>query len=121
MFNVLSILKNGLLMPNAIATQVICGALFGAGLYFSDQSSKSLNYSYGGVWDRGVRETNCFMFLAEVALGNSYTPKGSYESLPKKGYDSTFAVGGKSGVLNNEFIVYRKSQANIKYLIEFDS
>lgn len=120
MFNVLSILKNGLVMPNAIATQVICGAMFGNGIYFSDQSSKSLNYAYG-YWDRGNRDTNCFMLLVDVAMGESYTPRGAYETLPKKGYDSTFAVGGKSGVHNNEMIVYRKSQTNPRYLIEFDS
>jgi poly [ADP-ribose] polymerase len=120
MFNVLSILKNGLVMPNAIATQVICGAMFGNGIYFSDQSSKSLNYAYG-YWDRNSRDTNCFMFLADVAMGKEYVPAGSYETLPKKEFDSTYAIGGKSGVMNNEMIVYRKSQANLRYLVEFDS
>ena len=60
------------------------------------------------------------MFLVDFALGDSYIPKGSYETLPKAGYDSTFAKPGVSGILNNEFIVYRPAQANIRYLVEFE-
>lgn len=120
MFNVLSILKGGLVLPKTISSQAITGAMFGDGIYFSDQSSKSLNYAYG-YWGGGPRQTNCFMFLADVAMGKEYVPKGSYETLPKKGYDSTYAIGGQSGVMNNEMIVYRKSQANLRYLVEFDS
>jgi poly [ADP-ribose] polymerase len=118
-FNVLSILKSGLLLPKTLSTMQIAGAMFGNGLYFSDQSSKSLNYSRG-YWDGGPRDRNCFMLLVDVALGSSYIPKGSYETLPKAGHDSTFAKPGVSGILNNEYIVYRPSQANIKYLVEFE-
>ena len=59
------------------------------------------------------------MFLCDVAMGNYYTPKSSSESLPKAGYDSTWAIPGKSGIQNDEIIVYRTSQCNIRYLIEF--
>jgi poly [ADP-ribose] polymerase len=117
-FNLLSIMKSGLLMPRTLSTMQIAGAMFGNGLYFSDQSTKSLNYSYG-YWDGRARDTNCFMFLADVAMGKSYTPKGSYETLPKAGYDSTFA-DQRSGVRNKEMIVYRLGQANLRYLVEFD-
>lgn len=118
-FNVLSILKSGLILPGSLSTMQIAGAMFGNGLYFSDQSTKSLNYSYG-YWDRSSRDKNCFMFMFDVAMGEYYVPKGSYESLPKRGYDSTFAKASLSGVMNNECIVYRTSQARPRYLIEFD-
>jgi poly [ADP-ribose] polymerase len=59
------------------------------------------------------------MFLADVAMGKSYTPKSSSESLPKAGYDSTFAKPGESGIINNEMIVYNVNQVNLKYLVEF--
>jgi poly [ADP-ribose] polymerase len=113
--NLLSILKSGLLIPS----RPTHGFMFGAGLYFSDQSTKALNYA-SGYWSGG-RNNNCFMFLADVAMGKSYTPSsyGSCGSLPKKGYDSTFAEGRKSGVANNEMIVYKTCQANLKYLVEF--
>ncbi|MGD1524540.1 WGR domain-containing protein [Vibrio harveyi] len=115
--NILSILKNGLIIPPSRAGHVT-GRMFGDGLYFSDQSTKSLNYSYG-YWDGGSKDDTCYMFLCEVAMGNSYIPQNSWENLPKRGYDSTFAVAGKSGVINNEMIVYDVCQSNIRYLIEF--
>lgn len=116
-FNVLSILKGGLQIPKSTASNVT-GRLFGNGVYFSDISTKSLNYSYG-YWDRNKRDENCFMFLCSVSMGKEYIPRGSNEQLPKPGYDSTFAVPGKSGIMNNEMIVYNLYQCDIKYLIEF--
>ncbi len=118
MFNVLSILKAGLVIPRSDAFNV-CGRMFGDGAYFSDQSTKSLNYAHG-YWDRGAKDNNCFMFLFDVAMGDYYTPRGSYETLPKKGYDSTYAIGGQSGVSNNEMIIYSLDQCRPRFLIEFD-
>lgn len=114
--NLLSILKCGLVIPPANAAHV-CGRVFGNGAYFSDQSTKSLNYAYG-YWDGGRRDNKCYMLLADVGMGKSYTPRGPIRKMPA-GYDSVFAVGGKSGVLNNEMIVPRVSQCNLTRLIEF--
>lgn len=115
--NILSILKGGLKVtpPN---TATIAGKLYGHGCYFSDQSTKSLNYSYG-YWD-GKYETNCFMFLCNVAMGNAFTPVNYYGSYPKSGYNSTFAKAGVSGVINNEMIVYNENQFDLTYLVEFE-
>lgn len=118
-FNVLSILKSGLMLPKTLSTMQIAGAMFGNGCYFSDQSTKSLNYAYG-YWDGRARDKNCFMFLFDVAMGEYYVPKGSYETLPKKGYDSTWARPGQSGIMNDEMIVYNLNQQCPRYLIEFD-
>src|SRR5271155_5038626 len=118
MFNVLSILKRGFVLPNQLSTVQTTGAMYGPGLYFSANSTKSLNYSYG-YWDGGRRDSNCYMFLVDVAMGKEYIP--SYSGNGKKpGYDSCWAKPGTSGVINDEQIVYRTSQANIRYLIEFD-
>lgn len=114
--NILSIFSKGLIIPPSNASHV-CGRMYGNGVYFSDQSTKSLNYSYG-YWGGGRRDDNCFMFLADVAMGNAYTPRSSNNG-PPKGYDSTYAKGGQSGVSNNEMIVYSTSQCSIKRLIEF--
>jgi poly [ADP-ribose] polymerase len=116
--NLLSILKGGLMIPKSSAGHVT-GRMFGDGVYFSDQSTKSLNYSQG-YWS-GARDNHCFMFLADVAMGKEYVPSTYGSNFPRAGYDSTYAVGGKSGVSNNEMIVYRTSQCNLKYLVEFDS
>jgi len=115
--NLLSILKHGMIIPPSSASYC-CGRMFGDGLYFSDQSTKSLNYATN-YWGSGGRTDRTFMFLVDVAMGKFYTPKGSYESLPKAGYDSTFAKANASGVMNNEMIVYKTYQANVKYLVEF--
>jgi len=113
--NILSILAKGMHIPPSSASHCT-GRLYGDGLYFSDQSTKSLNYSYG-YWS-GNRNNHCFMFLFDVAMGKSYTPSGGIKSIPS-GYDSCFAKAGNSGVRNNEMIVYKSFQCRPKYLIEF--
>ena len=92
--------------------------MFGNGVYFSDQSTKSLNYAYG-YWDRGGKDKHCFMFLFDVIMGKAYKPdRYGRSGLPKAGYDSTFAEAGTS-VMNNEMIVYDVAQCRPKYLVEF--
>ncbi len=114
--NLLSILKNGLKISPP-STAGITGKMFGNGIYFSDQSTKSLNYA-SGYWD-GSRSDECFMMLCDVAMGKHYTPRSSSERLPRTDHDSTFAKAGQSGVMNNEMIVYNENQVNIVRLVEF--
>lgn len=114
--NVLSILKGGLVIPKSNSSYCT-GRLFGDGLYFSDQSTKSLNYAQG-YWGHGSTDNNCFMFLADVAMGNAYTPSYCQTQIPR-GYDSFYAKANQSGVRNNEMIVPNLYQANLTYLIEF--
>jgi poly [ADP-ribose] polymerase len=115
--NILSILKSGLIIPRSDAPHV-CGRMFSDGLYFSDESTKSLNYATG--WWAGASENQCFMFLADVAMGKVHVPSGPSRKLPAKGSDSTFAMAKKSGVQNNEMIVYSTEQATVRYLVEFE-
>lgn len=116
--NLLSIFKSGLIIPRTAGGNfTISGRMFGDGLYFSDQSTKSLNYSYG-YWGHGGYDANCFMFLCDVAMGKTHTPSASGDGR-RAGYDSCFAKAGKSGVQNNEMIVYDIDQAALRYLCEF--
>ena len=120
--NILSILKSGLKVAPP-STAHIAGKMFGNGIYFSDQSTKSLNYA-AGYWHRGSASAQtCYMFLFNVAMGNPYTPQSPAECFgwtdAKPGYASTFAKGGRSGVLNNEMIIYRESQCAPAFLVEF--
>lgn len=114
--NLLSILRAGYIIPNRGGSIKITGRMYGNGIYFSDQSTKSLNYATG-FW--GGNSGRCFMMLNDVAMGREYRPSHSFSDLPPKGYDSCFAKAGQSGVLNNEMIVYRASQARPAYLCEF--
>ncbi len=115
--NLLSILQSGFVIPPTNAPHCT-GRMFGNGVYFSDQSTKSLNYAYG-YWGGGPADSNCFMFLADVAMGKFFVPAGPSTRLPMPGHDSTFAKAGQSGVMNNEMIVYKTSQINPRFLIEF--
>lgn len=117
-FNILSILKNGMVVPKSGGSIHVTGRMFGDGLYFSNQSTKSLNYAHG-YWDGGARDNNCFMFLCDVAMGNYHVPSGPSSQLHKHGHDSIWAKPGKSGIQNDEMIVFRTSQVNIRYLVEF--
>ena len=63
------------------------------------------------------------MFLADVALGRTHTPKGDCRSVPS-GCDSIWAKARVSGpeyrrILNDEFIVPHVHQCNLVYLLEF--
>ncbi|MCE6971749.1 WGR domain-containing protein [Cereibacter sphaeroides] len=118
--NLLSILKSGLIVPRQNGSIHVSGRMFGNGVYFSDQSTKSLNYAYG-YWDGGAKDNRCYMFLADVAMGRPWHPDRTGSSVkPPAGYDSVFARGGRDIVMNNEMIVFRTSQVNLKHLVEFE-
>lgn len=116
--NLLSMMKGGYVIPRNGGSIAITGRMFGDGVYFSDQSTKSLNYAYG-YWGGGRYDSNCYMLLNDVAMGKYYIPRRSFTGNCPSGYDSTFAKAGQSGVINNEMVVYRTSQINPKFLCEF--
>ena len=112
--NLLSILKGGLIIPPKTSSNVT-GRMFSDGIYASNISTKALGYSTG-FW--GQKSNRAFMFLLDMAMGKYHVPSGPSSNLPARGYDSTFAKPGKSGIMNEEMIVYSTSQVNLKYLIE---
>ncbi len=116
--NILGICKHGLLMrPPGV---YITGSMFGNGLYFADQSSKSEQYAFGRYGGGSGRGDTYFMFVADVALGKikEYEAAQSHLQKAPSGYDS---VQGKKGgyLVHNEFIVYDIKQHILQYLIEF--
>lgn len=140
-FNVLSVLRKGLFVPPVRGSSfVTTGRMFGDGIYFSDQSTKALNYAYG--YAPGMIKTSdqlgnsFFMFLANVAMGWEFQPNklgygtqftqaalqqahnGTDPKIGKR-YNSISVKGGTCGVLNNEMIVWDTKQINLKYLCEF--
>lgn len=115
--NLLSILKNGLIIPPKSAAHCT-GRMFGNGIYTSVQSTKALNYATNMWNSSGARNQKTFMFLTEVALGKMLEPKSS-GVFPRKGFDSTWIKAGTCGVMNQECIVYDTRQINLKYLCEF--
>lgn len=123
--NVPGILRENLRLPKQLVGVVITGAAFGQGIYFADDWKKSAGYTSlrGSYWSSGdgaVKNRDAFMFAADVVLGNPYVAPscGGYTSAPK-GYHSVFGKAGRSGVVNNEFIIYDTKQYQLKYLVEF--
>ena len=129
--NVLSILRTGLICPPMNAgNYATSGRMFGDGVYFSDQSTKSLNYAVG-AWNRNTGSGNPMMFLADVAMGREYRPtSGGYSSsVPREArtgkdekgrpWNSIFVRGGTCGVRNNEMVVWNTDQISLTHLCEF--
>lgn len=123
--NVKGILRESLRLPKQLVGVVITGAMFGPGLYFADDWKKSAGYtslddSYYSGGDGSIKGRSAFMFAVDVVLGNPYVPSGSHGyTEPPKGHHSVFGKAEESGVENNEFIVYRPEQHQLRYLIEF--
>jgi poly [ADP-ribose] polymerase 2/3/4 len=116
--NILGICKHGLLMrpPGVYVT----GSMFGNGLYFADQSSKSEQYSTSRFGGSGRNVETFFLFVADVALGQvkKYEYAQTHLQRPPRGYQSVQGVRGYS-LLHNEFIIYTLDQHILQYLIEF--
>lgn len=132
-FNVLSILRKGLYVPPLSGTSIpIAGRMFGDGVYFSTQSTKSLMYSSGYWTNRyGSRENNCFMFLADVAMGREFKPSYFHADSLQKAHHGTDRFGkpfnsihirpNTCGVINNEIIVWNTDAIRLRYICEFDA
>lgn len=117
--NITGILKKGMLIrPSGV---VICGAMYGNALY-KGFSSKSINYTSikTSYWAKG-NDSRAYLFVTDCALGDQLIARGSYPYTEKNiaPNNSVWAQGGKSGVINDEFMLYRTDQHNIKYLLEF--
>lgn len=119
-----SIAKNGMsLNPNAVIT----GKMFGQGLYFAPKAQKSMGYTdmQGSYWAKGSSKLG-YLALFEVAMGKPYEPTHSLPASFKEknlqnGCHSVWAYPSKTGLRNEECIVYDERQANMVALVEIDS
>jgi len=93
------------------------GKVYGEGSYFSEVTSKSLNYT--------GYDSDKVLLVFEVHVGNPYIYNGwyngnsfilNYDELQKRGFDSTYVKAG-NGLLNSEVIVYKETQYSIRYII----
>ena len=114
--NILSIMKNGLIVPPCNAPGVT-GRMFGDGLYGAHNSTKALNYSIGYWSGSRNKFDNAFLFVTQFAMGKKYEVTSSLYNGAPKGYDSVHAKKGSS-LINDEYIVYKLHQATLTHLIE---
>ncbi len=117
--NILSILKNGLMVPPCNASHVTA-RMFGDGIYAAHNSTKALNYSIG-FWSSNHQNKfdNVFLFLTQFAMGNPYDTYTSKPSGAPRGFDSIHAKRGR-GLWNDEYIVYKLHQSSLTYMIELE-
>lgn len=124
--NMIGITTNGFLIrPSGV---VHSGSMYGDGVYFATNSSKSINYvdCKGSYWASGT-SNNGYLFLCDVAFGNSTLASSSknYSLKMIKPNHSVWAKAGSGGVINDELIVYNPSGKNqqhlIKYVLEFET
>jgi len=104
--NILGILKSGLLIAPPEAP--VSGYAFGKGVYFADQFSKSLDYT--DISNHCDPESDDrprgFVFVAEVALGESYMPSGvEYMEQCPVGTHSTHALGRETPDESKELVL----------------
>tara|TARA_B100001778_G_scaffold330827_1_gene333982 strand:- start:11118 stop:12719 length:1602 start_codon:yes stop_codon:yes gene_type:complete len=125
--NVPGIIREGLRLPKQLVGVVITGAMFGPGIYWADDWRKSDGYTsrpgtYYSNGDGGVKGRKAFMFIADVALGKPHLAPGPRGyTAPPSGHHSVFGKAGYSRVVNNEWIVYKAPQINLRYLVEYDT
>lgn len=132
--NVPGIVRENLRFPNQLTGVIITGAMFGPGSYFADDWKKSCGYCsnpnannrsfYGGGGE--VAGRHAFMFAFDVICGNPHVasdafgftepPKGHHCVYGKAGFTSSW--GRRGGLMNNEWIVYRKGRIQMRYLAE---
>lgn len=111
--NCLSILKSGLKVSPP-STAAIAGKMFDNGVYGATNSSKSLGYSLGR-WGQGRYGDSAWLFVCDFAMGKIFE---TYSSCRRPtNHDSVWAKAGRR-LYNDELIVYRDNQVNIKYLLE---
>lgn len=120
--NLLSIFKNGMKIISS-NNKNVTGRMFGDGLYFSDISTKALNYSIGTWNNTGKGKLNkYFGIICDVYMEKTFnlTDNDNIRKYPVYGYDSTFAKKGVKNLQNNEMIVYSENQVIPVYLVEFE-
>lgn len=113
--NCLSILKSGLKVSPP-STAAIAGKMFGNGIYGAINSTKSLGYTFGRWGQSSSYGDSGWLFICDFAMGNIQTVYSSAN--PSRGYDSIWAKARSGGLYNDELIVYKNNQVNIKYLLE---
>lgn len=114
--NLLSILRQGLIIPSASSAHVTA-RMYGDGVYASSVSTKALNYATN-FWGSGGSTDRTFMFLLDMAMGTYHEALTWGGSYPKTGTQSTWAKAGRA-LKNDEMIVYRLDQVNLTHLVEF--
>ena len=106
-----AIVKDGFIIGSA--------GMFGAGIYFATDSSKSAQKMYTKGSDQLLV---CDVILGKTKEVQTAANDMTLQKLKGMGYDSLFAsrdTRGTGGVLYDEFVVYDKDQALPRYIVHY--
>ncbi|GFR86628.1 poly [ADP-ribose] polymerase [Elysia marginata] len=104
------------------------GGMFGAGIYFAENSSKSNQYVYGIGGGTGCplhKDRSCYicqrqLLLCRVTLGKSFLQFSAMKMAhAPPGHHSVIGRPSTGGLNYAEYVVYRGEQAYPEYLITF--
>lgn len=104
------------------------GGMFGAGIYFAENSSKSNQYVYGiggGTGCPNHRSRSCYvcprqMLLCRVALGRSFIQFNAMKvAHAPPGHHSVVGLPSAGGLNFAEYVIYRGEQAYPEYRITY--
>ncbi|CAG0915375.1 unnamed protein product [Notodromas monacha] len=104
------------------------GGMFGAGIYFAENSSKSNQYVYGIGGGTGCpthKDRSCYvcqrqMLLCRVTLGKSFLQFSAMKMAhAPPGHHSVIGRPSQGGLSFPEYVVYRGEQAYPEYLVTY--
>ncbi|KAF8562003.1 hypothetical protein P879_10167 [Paragonimus westermani] len=104
------------------------GGMFGAGIYFAENSSKSNQYVYGiggGTGCQAHKSRSCYvcprqLLLCRVALGRSFIQFNAMKvAHAPPGHHSIVGRPSTGGLNFAEYVIYRGEQAYPEYLITY--
>ncbi|KAL5021726.1 hypothetical protein ScPMuIL_000881 [Solemya velum] len=104
------------------------GGMFGAGIYFAENSSKSNQYVYGIGGGTGCpvhKDRSCYichrqLLLCRVVLGKSFLQLNAMKiAHAPPGHHSVIGRPSSGGLSHPEYVVYRGEQAFPEYLLTF--
>lgn len=104
------------------------GGMFGAGIYFAENSSKSNNYIYGINGGNGCSlhsDKSCYVcsrkiLLCQVLLGKQLSNTSSVKHAhAPPGHHSLLGKPSKDGLMFAEHVIYRGEQAYPTFLITY--
>lgn len=104
------------------------GGMFGAGIYFAENSSKSNQYVYGIGGGTGCpthKDRSCYichrqMLFCRVTLGKSFLQFSTMKMAhAPPGHHSVIGRPSVNGLAYAEYVIYRGEQAYPEYLITY--
>ncbi|KAB5555330.1 hypothetical protein PHYPO_G00032530 [Pangasianodon hypophthalmus] len=104
------------------------GGMFGAGIYFAENSSKSNQYVYGIGGGTGCplhKDRSCYMcqrqlLFCRVTLGKSFLQFSAMKMAHSPpGHHSVSGRPSVNGLALAEYVIYRGEQAYPEYLITY--